>query len=409
MTSWHGLDSKISRAAFKIIPGYLCSVDARGCSITGVTEAYDADLGERDESTSDEFPPSDRQIHTQAYDLSINTLKEQWDDELLIIPDFQRDYVWDNAKASRLIESLLLNIPVPVLFFAETDDARYQIVDGHQRVRSIVRFLENEFALSGLRMQGEFKGKRFFQLPVREQRFLRTRVIRAIIIGVDSSDSMKFEVFERLNTGGLALNAQEIRHGINSGPLMVLLGSLARYPAFRWCVGTSKPRKRMVDEELILRFFALRDGLARYRAPLLRLLNEYAKTHANASERWQHGKTELFERTMSITHEVMGDTAFRVVDTTGRPTERVLNRALFEAQALAFSICDEEEARDNAEDLVQELAMLFTDEAFVDSIRRATGDTTRTLRRIGKTLDAFESAGVSVDRSALGAVKFPKD
>ncbi len=92
------------------------------------------ELGERDDTDDSDFPPSDRQIHTQAYDLSINTLKEQWDDGTLIIPDFQREYVWDNAKASRLIESLLLNIPIPVLFFAETPEASYQIVDGHQRV-----------------------------------------------------------------------------------------------------------------------------------------------------------------------------------------------------------------------------------------------------------------------------------
>jgi hypothetical protein len=122
----------------------------------------DLDLGERDDTEQAEFPPSERLIHTQAYDLSINTLKEQWDDGILQIPDFQREYVWDNAKASRLIESLLLNIPIPVLFFAETADAKYQVVDGHQRIKSVVRYLENEFPLSGLRIQAEFKGLRFF-------------------------------------------------------------------------------------------------------------------------------------------------------------------------------------------------------------------------------------------------------
>src|SRR5713101_1155740 len=165
----------------------------------------DLDLGERDDLDERDFPPGERLIHTQSYDLSINTLKEQWDDGILLIPEFQREYVWDNAKASRLIESLLLNIPIPVLFFAETPEAKYQIVDGHQRVYSVIRYLENQFPLSGLRIQSEFKGLRFHKLPEREQRFLRTRAMRAIIISADSSPSMKFEVFERLNTGGLAL------------------------------------------------------------------------------------------------------------------------------------------------------------------------------------------------------------
>ena len=112
----------------------------------------DQDLGERDHDEPVNYPPSERSIHTQAYDLSVNTLQEQWSDGTLIIPDFQREYVWDNAKASRLIESLLLNIPVPPLYFSETAEAQYEIVDGHQRVYSIIRFLDNQFALAGLRI-----------------------------------------------------------------------------------------------------------------------------------------------------------------------------------------------------------------------------------------------------------------
>lgn len=369
----------------------------------------DDSLGERDDSESDTFPPSDRQIHTQAYDLSLNTLKEQWDDQLLIIPDFQREYVWDNAKASRLIESLLLNIPVPVLFFAETQDAQYQIVDGHQRVRTVVRFLDNEFALTGLRMQPEFKGKRYHQLPSREQRFLRTRVLRAIIIGVDSSDSMKFEVFERLNTGGLALNAQEVRHGLNSGPLMAVLSELATDVSFRSCIGTSRPRKRMVDQELILRFFALRDDLPGYRAPLLRFLNAYTKANNNPNFEWLAMKRKLFTDTMLTIRSVMGPAAFRVTDLDSKPTERVVNRTLFEAQAIAFSIADADEVRSNGSRVRRKLASLYDDSAFEDSIRRATGDRVRTLRRIGKTLDAFQGAGVTIDRAVLGSLSFPKD
>ena len=374
----------------------------------GVTTMDESDsLGERDDTEENEFPPSERHIHTQAYDLSINTLKEQWDDKLLIIPDFQRGYVWDSAKNSRLIESLLLNIPVPAIFFAETSDATYQIVDGHQRVRSIVRYLNNEFPLGGLRIQSEFRGKRFHQLPIREQRFLKTRVIRAIIIGVDSSDSMKFEVFERLNTGGLALNAQEIRHGLNFGSLMNLLDELSHNDAFRTCIGTSQPRKRMVDEELILRFFALRHDLKTYRPPLLRVLNEFAKANANRESKWLNEQRAVFETTMGLISDVMGPASFRVLDLNGTPTERVVNRALFEAQAISFSVCDQEEARNRASTLRRSIALLFGEEEFDDSIRRATGDRTRTLRRLAMTLRAFAKAGVRFDRQFFAGVKFP--
>jgi len=367
----------------------------------------DLDLGERDDSGQHDFPPSERLIHTQAYDLSINTLQEQWDDGTLLIPEFQREYVWDNAKASRLIESLLLNIPIPVLFFAETPEANYQIVDGHQRVFSVTRYLDNQFPLSGLRIQGDFKGLRFHQLPQREQRFLRTRVMRAIIISADSSPSMKFEVFERLNTGGLALNAQEVRHALNIGRFSGLLSTLETDTAFRKCLNIPRPRKRMVDQELILRFFALRDRLSQYRTPLVRFLNDYMRDHRDPSDNWISEKQELLHGTMQLINSVMNATAFRVTDRVGRPTERVINRAVFEAQAIVFSVCNSDEAMTRAQYLRESLAALFSDSDYDGLIRRSTGDRARTLGRVRDTIEAFRSAGVSVDLSPLGGVTFP--
>src|SRR5215211_717978 len=110
----------------------------------------DSDLGEVEPGESYTFPPPERKVVTQAYDLSIQTLLEQWDNRILELPEIQRGYVWDEARASRLIESLLLNIPIPVVYFAETEDAKWEIIDGHQRIKSIVRFVNNEFALSSL-------------------------------------------------------------------------------------------------------------------------------------------------------------------------------------------------------------------------------------------------------------------
>ncbi len=171
----------------------------------------DLALGESDSEEDLDFPPPERKVVTQSYDLSMQVLLDQWKNETLIVPEIQREYVWDNGKASRLAESLLLNIPIPVLYFAERTDAKWEIIDGHQRVRSVVRFLENEFRLTGLQVLTEFQGKRFHQLPDREQRFLERRTMRAVVISPDSHPNMKFEVFSRLNTGAVALNSQEIR------------------------------------------------------------------------------------------------------------------------------------------------------------------------------------------------------
>ncbi len=363
------------------------------------------DLGERDNEEADsDFPPSERRIHTQGYDLSISTLNEQFNDKTLVIPDFQREYVWDNAKASRLIESLLLNIPIPVLYFAETDEATYEIVDGHQRVYSIVRYLANQYALSGLRISLELRGKRFHQLPTREQRHLQTRVMRAVVISADSAPAMKFEVFERLNTGGLALNAQEVRNALYQGALNDFLKDLEKSKDFRFCLSTARPRPRMVDRELVLRFLALRDGLDSYKTPLARFLNDYMVAHRKASAAWISTRRTLFNKTMDTIAQVLGTAAFRVTDTAGNPSENSINRALFDAQMLVFASADSALAVRHKRRVVKALGTLFEDKVFDDSIRRATGDRARLHERVRAVAKAMVGAGVPIEAALLEAV-----
>jgi hypothetical protein len=365
---------------------------------------FDQDMGERDNDEESSFPADERTIHTNTYDLSINTLIEQWSDKTLLIPDFQREYVWDNAKASRLIESLLLNIPIPPLYFAETDEAQYQIVDGHQRVFSVVRYLDNQFPLSGLRMQSEFKGSRFFKLPPREQRLLKTRTMRAVILQADSHPNMKFEVFERLNTGGLVLNAQEIRNAIYHGPLNDLLKNLESFEGFRAALGIRRARKRMVDRELVLRFLALRCELQSYRTPLLRFLNDFMRDNRRPDDNWLEEMSDCFTSAVDLVNKIFKASAFRISDSKGRPTERSVNKALFDAQIMVASIADPRSAISNREVIVEGMSKLYRNALFLDSISRATGDKARTLLRIKSVGTLFEASGVEVDWDQLGSI-----
>jgi len=280
---------------------------------------YDLNLQENDSDGEFDFPPPDRKIFTQPYDLSLQTLVEQWVSGSLELPELQREYVWDNGRASRLIESFILNIPVPPIYFAETEDAILQIIDGHQRVRSIVRFFKNEFALSGLRVMSEYLRKRFHELPEREQHFLKTRSIRAIVISHESHPNMKFEVFERLNTGGIALNAQELRNSLYRGSLNSKLKRIVLDESFRACIGTVRSRRRMVDEELVLRWFAMHDDLPQYRAPLKRFLNEYMDRNKNQTDEWIGQRENEFITTMNRVGRVLGGRAFRLIDADGEP------------------------------------------------------------------------------------------
>ncbi len=351
-------------------------------------------MDETDGEEDFSFPPAERKVVTQPVDLSISSVLEQWELGQLILPPIQREYVWDNGKASRLAESLILNIPVPVIYLAENQQAKYEIIDGHQRVRSVVRFMKNEFSLSGLAVLHEYKGLRFHQLPEKEQRFLRMRTLRAIIISIDSHPNMKFEIFERLNTGAISLNAQELRNSIYRGPFNELLRRLAKDEKFRSLVGSKNPRKRMVDEELLLRFFALRERLSAYRTPLKRFLNTFMTERRELDDTDAASMIDAFNHAMNCLEVTLGTAAFRNLTPVGSVAELALNRALFDSQMLAASWIETCPSPAQATDARKRIAALFSDETFLDAIQRATGDRSRTLRRLRLTVEAFRAAGI---------------
>jgi len=360
------------------------------------TKASDESAELFDEFT-DGFPPAERKVVTQSYDLSVQTLADEWDAGSLYLPEIQREYVWDNRRASRLVESLLLNIPIPVLYFAETDDAKWEIFDGHQRVLSVVRFLANEFRLNGLPVLSELNGRRFHQLPDREQRFLKTRMMRAVVISADSHPSMKFEIFERLNTGAVILNAQELRNSIYRGGFNDLLRELVNDENFRACIGTASPRRRMADEEFILRFFALRARLKEYRPPLKKFLNDYMHANQEPSKASLGNYRRLFSNTIENINTVFGPNAFKPTDNNGKATERAPNRALFDAQMLAFSWANRSaDFSKRTQSVNRKFGALYRDESFMDSISLATGDRSRLLARVQSAVDALNRAGVPV-------------
>ena len=205
-------------------------------------------------------------------------------------PEYQRRLVWDVKKRSAFIESLLLNIPIPTLFLYERELSRYEVMDGQQRIAAVQDFYSNTYALSGLEKWPELNGLRHKDLPDVLKRGLDRRRLSATFVVLDSSKSkgpasedaedVRKIVFERLNTGGLHLNHQELRNCLYAGPFNQLLIDLAKSPLFRrtWEI-SAKPQwktrgdkdldlvdekgnqnkifSRMLDCEIVLRFFAL--------------------------------------------------------------------------------------------------------------------------------------------------------
>lgn len=202
-------------------------------------------------------------------DLSFRELIDRYDDDELVKPELQRNYVWDRREASRFIDSLLLGLPVPSIFLAQTADERLLIIDGFQRimtVRDYVRGIftpdEKSFALSRTeKINSRWRGKQFTELLESEQRRIRNTTIHAIIFAQqkepESEDTSLFQVFERINTSGRTLTAQEIRNCVAQGKFNSLLFKLNDYPAWRILFGLPTAEPRMRDMEYILRFFAL--------------------------------------------------------------------------------------------------------------------------------------------------------
>ena len=236
------------------------------------------------EPDPDEVPVRDRRLITQPYDLVVEALVDQIGDRTIFLrplserPSFQRRYVWTNTLASRLIESILLNVPIPPCYLSQNEDFELDVIDGQQRLFSIYRFLDNQFALSGLEVLTDLNSLRFHEVSLKMQRQLKTHTLRCVLITNESHPEIKFDVFERLNTNTVPLNAQELRNSLYRGTLNDLLKKVVEYPPWLEILGKKGPDKRMRDEELALRFFAFWiHGIQSYRTPQKHWLNDAAK------------------------------------------------------------------------------------------------------------------------------------
>lgn len=357
----------------------------------------DEELEQQAEIEADESPEpldiaaGERKLVTQPYDYSVDQLVSHVEKRkiLLIEVPYQREYVWDDSKASRLIESLLLNVPIPVCYFAENEDGSWEVIDGLQRVHSIVRYLEGGFALRGLSVLTELMGKRFAELPGRDQRRIESRTLRFVVITEESHPDIKFDVFERLNTGAVKLTAQELRNCIYRGDFNDTLHELAADRAFREAIG--RPRDpRMRDEEMVLRFFALHAAIPSYRPPISQLLNEYMRE--NRTQNPSPADQRLFKGTMKTISRVFGGTAFRMLR-DGKASGNI-NRALYDAVAISIGFANQQQLLKKADAVKKGHTELLQDPNFAPLVGRATADRSRMLGRIRMYTEMLKTCGI---------------
>lgn len=342
----------------------------------------------------------ERKLVTQPYDLGVRNLSDDINrGRLRLTVEYQRKYVWDQAKASRLIESLLLNVPIPVCYFAEDEDGSYEVIDGLQRLTTIDKYFRGDFALTGVSVLRELDGKRFDELALKDQRRLENRTIRCIVITAESHPDIKFDVFERLNTGAASLSAQELRNCIYRGTFNDELKDLATDSRFTAILG-SRGNQRMENEELVLRFFAVAEGILRYKPPLRQFLNSYMRVHRTQSP--NEATIAQFLRTCDTVGHVFGDSAFKVPGADGR-YHRSVNKALFDGIMVSIYFADHADVREFKKPILAIRESLLRDPDFEASIGRATADRTRMFHRIGAFTESLRMIGVKSELPPLTA------
>lgn len=236
------------------------------------------------------------EVSFDTYDLAVRQLVDMFQENTLrISPEYQRHFVWDDVRQSQLIESLLLGIPVPSLFMATNNDFSWEVVDGLQRLTTLIRFIGDKEALNllankgknkisytplkltGLEKLTEFNGFCFTELPTTIQTMFKHRPIKVTVLNDKSDEGVRYDLFERLNTGGIILEPQEIRNCVYQGPFNDLLKECSKNTHFRNVVKLGAKSKESMYEEMVLRFFAYLEWKDKFVHDVKDFLNDYMK------------------------------------------------------------------------------------------------------------------------------------
>lgn len=347
---------------------------------------------------------SQRKIIWQAKDFSIReflTMKN--DGELILQPLYQRNFVATDLIASKLIESILLDVPIPVVYFAEEQDGSFSVIDGQQRLTSFLSFLEGKFPdsrafkLSGLKVLPELNRKLFIDLEGELQKKIRSTTIHSIIIKKESNPDIKFEIFERLNTGSTKLNEDEIRNTVYRGNYIGLLAELSENPIFHGLVKKDNFKKRMIYRGMILRFFALSEkSYINYKSSMKQFSNKELRENRELSPNKVKEYRARFEHCIDLVKTVFGENAFRRYipgndDEQGKWASTQINMALFDLQMVGFVNYSKNDVLANA-DLIREelLTLMTTDVQFQNLIGFKTSDADNVKKRFRIYMDMLD-------------------
>lgn len=352
-----------------------------------------------------EIEQSQRKIIWQAKDFSIREfLSMKREGELVLQPEYQRNFVATTQIASRLVESILMDVPIPVIYLAEEKDGSFSVIDGQQRLTSFISFVEGkfpndtEFKLSGLKVLSELNRKSFSQLDKEQQTKIKTTTIHSIIIKKESNEDIKFEIFERLNTGATKLNEDEIRNTVYRGDYIKLLAELSKNETFHGLVRKDNFKNRMIYRGMILRFLAVSEkSYLNYKSSMKQFCNKELRDNRDLSTEKAKEYRDRFNHCVDLVKIIFGEYAFRRYipgseeSPNGRWADNQINMALFDLQMVGFRNYSKNQVLAKA-DYIREamLDLMINNDEFQTLIAYKTSDTQNVHRRFRTWLDTLE-------------------
>jgi hypothetical protein len=347
-----------------------------------------------------ELPSSERRIYTDQGDPEIESLYGKYKrGKLIVQPDFQRYFVWDTKKASRLLESAFLDIPLPVIYLSEGNDGKEYVIDGQQRLTSFFSFIDGhlpnetkDFKLIGLQVFNELNRKKFTDIDEELQDKIRYCKIRTITFRKESDPNLKFEIFERLNTGAVSLNDQELRNCIYRGSYNELLKELSEESDFKYLLGIKNIEKRMKDVELVLRFAAFYHfTYLQYKPPMKKFLNLEMEKYQSISQAEADDLRNAFKNTLSIIKSLIDKHAFKRFykgdkkNPNGYWEPKKFNTSLYDVLMYTFAREQKNIVYQNL-DAIREVLLHFMsyDQEFIDAIELSTSSIQAVTKRFDK-------------------------
>jgi len=327
----------------------------------------------------------DKTVFTEQKDLTLSQLKEMCEDgDIIPNPDYQREYVYDNKKASKLIESVLIGIPIPTIYLCQENDETFSVIDGQQRITSFVRYLSNEFSLAGLLELSELNGMFYKDLDKNIQKKLKSSSLHSICIRKESQE-LKYEIFARLNQGAVALKPQELRNCIYRGSFNKMLEEVANNKYLPDLFRDENRRKSY--QERILRFFALSE-YTQYNSSIMKTMNAYMAKHQNANETQINLLKNKFTATIDIIKQVLGNDAFMAFDRNNGKVIEKFSGSVYDSIIIPFSFFSSHDLMAYADQIRNAINDLKkNDEKYREDTYAATGSRKRVIGRIMAVLN----------------------